>query len=138
MKIKLETFDIDVVGDAYTENDYGDSYPSNQEWPAYGLYCFLEDAIKIIEELQKEISELKKKNKEENILYALHLNGKLLDTKVWKEYSKSYGTNELYGWRPPKRIYYKISHARNGIKHLPKQIQNKVKIVIYKPEREKE
>ena len=57
--MKLETFDINVVGDAYTENDYGDSYPSNQEWPTYGLYCFSEDAIKIIKELQKENKRLK-------------------------------------------------------------------------------
>jgi len=75
-----------------------------------------------------------KKEKENNILYALHLDGKLLSAKIWEEYSKNWGyADGLYGWRPPKRIYYKLGHAKNGIRHLPKQIQNKVKIVIYKP-----
>jgi len=76
------------------------------------------------------------KEKEKNEVFALHLNGKLISQNVWKDFSKNYGSNELQGWKPPKRLYYKLGHAKNGIRHLPKQIQNKVEIVKYVPEGE--
>ncbi len=69
-----------------------------------------------------------------NELFALHLNGELLDPKIWKKYSQNYGTNELYGWRPPKRIYYTRGYAKSGIRNLPKQIQADIEIVRYIPE----
>ncbi len=68
-----------------------------------------------------------------NEVYALHLDGELLEGNVWKKYSKKYGTNGLYGWKPPKRIYYKLGHAKNGLSHLPAEIRSKVEIVRYIP-----
>lgn len=68
-----------------------------------------------------------------NELYALHLDGKLLEGNIWKEYSSKYGLNGLHGWRPPKRIYYKLYHAKNAIRHLPQEIRNRVEIVRYVP-----
>lgn len=69
-----------------------------------------------------------------NELFVLHLNGERLDPKIWKKYSKNYGNNQLYGWRPPKKVYYTIGHARNGIRYLPKEIQPDIQIVRYVPE----
>ncbi len=69
----------------------------------------------------------------QNELYALHLDGELLEGNVWKKFSTKYGTNGLYGWKPPKRIYYKLHHAKNGLSHLPIEIRNKVEIVKYIP-----
>lgn len=69
-----------------------------------------------------------------NELFALHYEGELLGPDVWKKYSSKYGGNSLYGWRPPKKVYYKYGHAKNGLRHLPKEIQEDVKIVRYVPE----
>lgn len=61
-------------------------------------------------------------------VFAILLDGEVVSQKVIKKHFPSYGQNELYGWRPPKRVYYKLGHARAGLKHLPEQIQKKVKI----------
>lgn len=70
-----------------------------------------------------------------NEIYAIHLDGQLLQLDVWKQYSSKYGEygSQLQGWKPPKRFYYKLHHAKNGVRHLPPQIRDKVKIVRYIP-----
>ena len=75
------------------------------------------------------------KKSKSNEVWALHLDGKLLDWNVWKEYSTKYGDNGLYGWKPPKRLYYTRGHASAGRSHLPEQIRDKVEIVRYLPEK---
>jgi len=71
-----------------------------------------------------------------NEIWALHLDGKLISSNIWKEYSTRYGGNSLYGWRKPKRLYMKIGHAKSAIHHLPKEVQDKVEIVKYIPAKE--
>lgn len=71
-----------------------------------------------------------------NEVFALHLDGELLHPNIWDKYTEQYGNNSLYGWRPPKKLYYKIGHAKTAIKHLPEQIRDRVTIVRYTPENE--
>jgi hypothetical protein len=73
-----------------------------------------------------------------NELFALHWNGELLQPDVWKKYSDRYGNNWLYGWRPPKKIYYTKGMAKSGRSHLPEAIRDEVKIVRYEPVEEVE
>jgi hypothetical protein len=77
----------------------------------------------------------KKKEEKVNELFALHLDGEMIDQYIWTDYSDKYGVfaRNLYGWRVPKKVYYKIHHAKNGLRHLPKQIQKYVEIVRYLP-----
>ena len=66
-------------------------------------------------------------------LFAICLEGEVLEASVWKKYSASYGGAGLYGWRAPKKIYYKLGHAKNALNHLPQQIQDLVEIVRFVP-----
>lgn len=61
-------------------------------------------------------------------LYVLMLDGNILTPESFKEYWKNYGGNQLYGWRPPKKIYYTMGAAKNGLRFVPTQIRNKVEI----------
>ncbi len=71
-----------------------------------------------------------------NELYAIHWKDKLLHPDLWKKYSGRYGQSSsyLYGWRPPKKVYHKLGHAKAGLSHLPAQIRKDCKIVRYVPE----
>lgn len=71
---------------------------------------------------------------QKNEIFAIHVDGKIVDTKIWREFSKKYGTGQLYGWRPPKKIYMKLGHAKAALHHLPQQVQKKAKIVRYIPD----
>lgn len=64
-----------------------------------------------------------------NVLYALHYKGKLLGTFKWE----GGNTSVLYGWRPPKKIYFKIGQANCGVSHLPQEIIDDIEIVMYGP-----
>lgn len=70
-----------------------------------------------------------------NEIYALHLDGKLITDRkaLWKQYSKNYGMNSLQGWRPGKTVYFSLGRAKAGIRHLPKEVQNKIEIIKYEP-----
>lgn len=48
-----------------------------------------------------------------------------------KKYWPNYGTNELYGWRPPKKVYFKLHHAKAGFSHLPADLQPYLEICKY-------
>ena len=61
-------------------------------------------------------------------VYALHLDGEIINTNIWEKYSSKYG---VYGWKPPKRLYFKPGHAKTGRSHLPHQIRDKVEIAVY-------
>ncbi len=66
-------------------------------------------------------------------LYVLMLDGVILTPDSFQEYWKNYGTtgSSLYGWRPPKKIYYTLGHARNGLRFVPEQIRDKVQIHVF-------
>ena len=68
-----------------------------------------------------------------NEIYALHYKGELVSASVWKEHSKNYGGQQLYGWRPPKKMYAKVGHARAALRHLPQAMQDDVEIMRYVP-----
>lgn len=45
-------------------------------------------------------------------------------TKYWKGYGKS----DMYGWRPPKKIYYTLGGAKSGFNYIPDEIKPKITI----------
>lgn len=70
-----------------------------------------------------------------NELFALHLEGQMLHPAVWANYSAKYGNAKdwIMGWRPPKKVYHSIGHARVGLGQLPAELRGKVEIVRYIP-----
>ena len=72
--------------------------------------------------------------KEYRELYVLMLNGAILNPASFKDYWKDYGVNDngLYGWRPPKKIYYTLGAAKNGLRFVPHQIRDKVEIHLFR------
>lgn len=79
----------------------------------------------------------KKMKKEENILYAIHYQGKLIkDVKsLWKQYTEKYGDikDSIQGWKAPKKVYFSLGRAKAGLTHLPKQIIKDCEIIAYFP-----
>lgn len=71
--------------------------------------------------------------KPNNELFVIHFHGEILEPNVWRKYSKNYGGSGLYGWRAPKKIYYKLGHARSALTHLPLEVQKDCEIVRYHP-----
>lgn len=71
-----------------------------------------------------------KKPKIYSELYALVIDGNILTPDSFTQYWKGYGTtgSQLYGWRPPKKIYYTLGAAKNGLRFVPKEIKDKVEI----------
>lgn len=65
-----------------------------------------------------------------NTIYAIHYKGQLLGSFKWE--GGNYRSN-LYGWRPPKKVYWKLGLARSGATHLPEDILDDCEIVEYAP-----
>lgn len=63
-----------------------------------------------------------------NTLYAIHYKGQLLGSFKWGD-----GAPNLYGWRPPKKVYWKLGLAKSGATHLPEDILDDCEIVEYAP-----
>lgn len=66
---------------------------------------------------------------QKNIIYAIHYKGQLLGSFKWGSGASDY----LYGWRPPKKVYWKLGLARSGATHLPEDILDDCEIVEYAP-----
>lgn len=66
----------------------------------------------------------------ENIIYAIHYKGQLLGSFKWEGGGAS---SYLQGWRPPKKVYWKLGLARSGATHLPEDILDECEIVEYAP-----
>lgn len=66
----------------------------------------------------------------ENTIYAIHYKGQLLGTFKWGSDSRN---PNLQGWRPPKKVYWKLGLARSGATHLPEDILDDCEIVEYSP-----
>ncbi len=64
-----------------------------------------------------------------NTIYAIHYKGQLLGSFKWGSGASDY----LYGWRPPKKVYWKLGLARSGATHLPEDILDDCEIVEYAP-----
>lgn len=60
------------------------------------------------------------------------LDGFVLTPDSYKEYWRSYGEGDLHGWRPPKKVYYTLGAAKNGMHHVPKQIRDKIEVHEFK------
>lgn len=60
----------------------------------------------------------------------LVLDGIVLTPDAFTAYWKNYGAagSVLQGWRPPKKVYYTLGAARNGLRFVPKEIRDKVEI----------
>ena len=64
--------------------------------------------------------------REHEEIYVLYYDGKPMhvQTSAWNQ------------WRPAKKVYFKLGHARSGITNLPKQVdRSKVTVVKYSPDR---
>jgi hypothetical protein len=63
-------------------------------------------------------------------LFVLMLDGFVLTPDSFSRYWKNYGSggSGLYGWRPPKKIYYTEGQAKAGLAHIPEAIKDKVEI----------
>jgi hypothetical protein len=46
-----------------------------------------------------------------------------LSAKSFKDYWPNYGGNHLYGWRPPKKVYFSLGTAKTGFSHIPDEIK---------------
>ena len=66
---------------------------------------------------------------DENVIYALHYKGKLLGSFRWTQG----GPDWLQGWRPPKKVYFKLGLARSGATYLPTEALDDIEIVRYAP-----
>ena len=64
-----------------------------------------------------------------NTIFAIHYKGQLLGSFKWGSGASSY----LQGWRPPKKVYWKLGLARSGATHLPEDILDDCEIVEYAP-----
>ncbi len=73
-----------------------------------------------------------KKNKiiKQDHLFALVIDGEVLNSNTFQKYWPNYGSSGsgLYGWRPPKKVYFTLGTARNGLHHVPAQIKDRVEI----------
>lgn len=72
---------------------------------------------------------MKEPKTNENIIYAIHHKGQLLGSYQWRNGAASY----LQGWRPPKKVYWKLGLARSGATHLPENLLDDCEIVEYAP-----
>lgn len=70
---------------------------------------------------------------QENEIFALHLDGKIITTKTWKEFCKKNGKKHWYG-AVPKKLYLTMGHAKAAINYLPDGAEGRVTIVRYVPE----
>jgi hypothetical protein len=62
-------------------------------------------------------------------IFVLMLDGQILTPAVFKEYWKNYGNADgLYGWRPPKKMYYTLGAAKCGLHYVPEQVRDQVEI----------
>lgn len=65
-----------------------------------------------------------------NTIYAIHYKGQLLGSFKWEGGNAS---SYLQGWRPPKKVYWKLGLARSGATHLPEDVLDDCEIVEYSP-----
>lgn len=57
--------------------------------------------------------------------------GEIVAPDLFKKYWKNYGSNSLYGWNPPKKIYYTLGRARSGFAHIPNEIKDDLAIAKF-------
>lgn len=57
--------------------------------------------------------------------------GEPLTPESFKKHWPNYGTNNLYGWRPPKKVYYSIGNAKKGFAHIPEELKPKLVIAEF-------
>jgi hypothetical protein len=55
----------------------------------------------------------------------------ILTAESFRKFWKSYGSNNLCGWRFPKKLYFTEGKARAGFSHIPSQLKEKVEIARF-------
>lgn len=55
----------------------------------------------------------------------------ILTPDSFKKYWPNYGSNNLHGWRPAKKIYYKMGQAKNGFSYIPDEIKPELAIAEF-------
>ena len=73
-----------------------------------------------------------------NKLYAIVFkeSGEILTPASFKKYWPNYGQNNLYGWRPAKKIYYTEGRAKAGFAYIPDEIKGQLCIAVFTFEKE--
>jgi hypothetical protein len=59
------------------------------------------------------------------MLYAINFieSGELLTPATFMKYWDNYGSNNLRGWRPPKKVYDTLGRAKGGFAYIPEQLK---------------
>lgn len=70
------------------------------------------------------------------ILFAITFKetGEILTPDSFKEYWPKYGSGSgsgLYGWKPPKKIYYNFSQAKRGFSFIPEALKPQLEISVF-------
>lgn len=75
------------------------------------------------------------KNEPQKTIYAIIFKDtqEILTPESFKKYWPNYGGNNLYGWRAPKKVYYKLGHAKTGFSHIPNKLKSKLAIAEFSP-----
>lgn len=50
--------------------------------------------------------------------------------KFWKNYGSARSSG-LYGWKPPKKVYFTLGQARRGFSFIPDQLKPQCEISMY-------
>lgn len=70
------------------------------------------------------------------ILFAITFKetGEILTPDSFKEHWPKYGSSSgagLYGWRPPKKIYYNFGQAKRGFSFVPEALKPQLEISVF-------
>lgn len=67
------------------------------------------------------------------IIYALVFKdtGEIVNAKLFKQYWVKYGSNSVYGWRMPKKMYETLGRAKAGFSHVPEQLKPLIDIAEF-------
>lgn len=71
---------------------------------------------------------MKKDKKQELFAIVFKESMEILTPDSFKQYWPNYGSNNLYGWRPAKKVYYKLGHAKRGFSFIPDDLKPKLAI----------
>ena len=55
----------------------------------------------------------------------------IVTPKSFKQYWPNYGSNDLYGWRPAKKMYETLGQARRGFSFIPNLLKGDLDIAIF-------
>lgn len=55
----------------------------------------------------------------------------ILNPVSFRKYWPNYGSNQLYGWRSPKKTYETLGRAKAGFAHIPEKLKSELEIAEF-------